>query len=135
LIAGIAFALKTLYPSCKVIGVQPKVSAPLAKSLKAHENIHVGKFKTIADALVASKLGKRPFAIIEKYIDDCILIEEEKIKMATRFMLENHKLVTEPAAALPIAAIFEGVLPNSNIVCIITGGNIDLLKYMNMVKE
>ncbi len=64
LIAGIAFVLKSLYPSCKIIGIQPSVSATLAKSLQAGSVVTVEKFKTLADALIATAVGEKPFAII-----------------------------------------------------------------------
>lgn len=132
LIAGIAYAIKSLHPTCKVIGVQPKVSGTLAKSLAAGKNVHVGKFKTLADALVASKLGDIPFEIIKDYVDGAILIDENKMKAITQFMLEQHKLVVEPAAALTIAAMSESSLPYDNIICILTGGNIDLKKFYDI---
>lgn len=135
LIAGIALAIKHYFPHCKIIGVQSTVSGTLKKSLQTGSIVNVGKFKTIADALVASTLGTIPFEIIKKYVDDALVIEEAKIKNATQFMLEQHKLVVEPAAALPIAALIDERVGSKNIVCVITGGNIDLPLFFSATKQ
>jgi threonine dehydratase len=124
LIAGIAFTLKTLYPDCKIIGVQSKANASLAKSLEAGKPINVGLIQTIADALVASSPGETPFPIIQKYIEKVILVEEKEIEQATHFMLEQHKLVVEPGGAVGIAALLSGQVTTPRCVCIISGGNI-----------
>lgn len=133
LIAGIAFVLKHLHPNCKIIGVQSNVSATLEKSLVAGQPVNVGKYKTIADALVASKLGDVPFEIISQYVDGAISVEEKQIASATRYMLEQHKLVVEPASAISIAALFAYEMQQQNVVCLITGGNIDLKNYNHVV--
>lgn len=128
LIAGIAFTLKTLHPHCKIIGVQSEANASLAKSLKAGKPVNVGQIHTIADALVASSPGEIAFAIIQKYVHDVILVSEEEIQSATRFMIEQHKLVVEPGGSVGIAALLAGKVTTQNCVCIISGGNIQLWK-------
>lgn len=126
LLAGIALTLKTLYPQCHVVGIQPKINASLAKSLHAGHCINVGAVKTIADALVAASPGEKPFQLIQRYVDDVILVEEDAIKSATQFFIEQHKLVVEPAGALPLAALHTGQIKAKTVVCIVSGGNIDL---------
>lgn len=133
LIAGISFVIKQLHPTCKIVGVQSKVSQSLEKSLSVGEPIYVGKYTTIADALVASKIGDIPFAIIKDNVDGAISIDEKHIAMATKYMLDQHKLVVEPASAIPIAAILTNNIAQQNIICILTGGNIDLKNYHHFV--
>lgn len=128
LIAGIALALKALHPSCKVIGVQSKANASLAKSLAAGKPVNVGLIQSVADALVASQPGDQPFEIIKEYVEKVILVEEKDIIDATRFMLEQHKLVVEPGGAVGIAALLSGQVTTSHCVCIISGGNIQVWK-------
>lgn len=128
LIAGIAFTLKKLHPTCKVIGVQPRVNSSLALSLKEGQCVNVGTVKTIADALVASSPGEIPFKIIQRCVDDVILIEEDEIKSATEFLIEQHKLVIEPSGALGVAALFAKKVAGDNVICIMSGGNINLWK-------
>jgi len=124
LLAGIAFTLKTLYPHCRIIGVQPEANASMAYSLKKGKCVNVGSVNTIADALVASEPGQKPFAIIREYVDDIILVTENDIRSATRYLIEEHKLVVETGGAVGIAAIFRGLVTAEKCVCIISGGNI-----------
>lgn len=126
LIAGIAFTVKTLYPKCKVIGVQPRANGSLSQSLQAGKCVNVGTVNTIADALVASMPGEVAFPIIRDYVDEVILVEEAEIKSATQFMIEQHKLVVEPAGATSIAALAGGKVTTANCVCVISGGNVSL---------
>lgn len=128
LISGIAFTLKTLFPKVKIIGIQPKANEAVIQSLKAGHCIDVGFVQSSADALTCSKPGELAFSLIQKYVDDVILIDETAIQTATRFMLEQHKLVAEPAGAISIAAIQSGQISAANCVCIISGGNVDLWK-------
>lgn len=126
LLAGIAFALKTLYPRCQVIGVQPAANASLAKSLQAGQCVNVGPVETIADALVASEPGQKPFALIREYVDDILLVQEKEIESATRYLIEHHKLVVETGGAVGIAALRSGKVTAEKCICIISGGNINL---------
>lgn len=126
LIAGIALGLKTLYPQCKMIGVQPKKNGSLAASLQLGKCVNVGSIQTIADALVASMPGEKPFTLIQKYVDDVVLVTEEEIELATQFLIEQHKFVVEPGGAVTIAALLTKKILTKNCICIISGGNINL---------
>ncbi len=128
LVAGIASAIKSLHPQCKVIGLQSVVCGSLLKSLKAKHLVNVPPFKTVADALVATEPGKLPFEIAKQYVDDVIVIEEEAILKATGYMIEEHKLVVEPASALTVAALLNHKISGQHVICIISGGNIPLWK-------
>ncbi len=128
LLAGIAMAIKTLHPHYHVIGLQSTACGSLLKSLRAGHCVNVGPFQTIADALVASEPGRHAFKIIQQYVDDVILVDEEDIKTATGFFIEQHKLVTEPAAALPLAALQTNKVAADKVICIVSGGNIALWK-------
>jgi threonine dehydratase len=127
LIAGISFTLKHLHSSCKIIGIQPKNNGSIAASLAAGKCVNIGPVKTIADALVASSPGEKAFSLIRDYVDDIILVEEDEIQSATRFLIEQHKLVVEPAGAIGMAALFSGKVHTENTVCVLSGGNIKLL--------
>ena len=126
LIAGIAFVLKTLYPTCKIIGVQPSNNGSLLKSFLAGECVNVGTTYSIADALTAAMPGQISFQFIKNYVDEVILVEEDEIQAATQFLIEEHKLVVEPGGAVSIAALAAGKVTTPESVCIISGGNISL---------
>ena len=126
LLAGIAFTLKTLHPTCKIIGIQPQNNNSLSQSFAAKKRINVGHVKTIADALGASTPGEKPFKIIMDYVDDVINVTEDEIQNATQLLIEQHKLVVEPGGATPVAALLANKVYGNQIVCITSGGNIQL---------
>ena len=128
LIAGIAFTLKSLHPQCKIIAVQPKSNTSLVQSLKSDKCITVENINSIADALTAASPGEIPFHLIRDFVDDVILLEEEEIQTATRFLIEEHKLVVEPGGAIAVGALLANKVTSENVVCIVSGGNIELLK-------
>lgn len=126
LLAGVAFALKKLHPNCKVIGIQPEENGSLLKSFQAKKRIASHKIHTIADALVASMPGEKPFKIILENVDNVINVTEKEIQIATKFLIEQHKLVVEPAGAITVAALLANKIHTSQVICIISGGNIHL---------
>lgn len=128
LIAGIALAIKTLHPACRIIGIQPKMNGSAFQSIQQGKCVNVGPVSTLADALIASMPGEKPFAIMQKYVDDILLVTEDEIASATEFLIEQHKLVVEPGAAVSIAALFAGKITTERCVCILSGGNINLWK-------
>lgn len=127
LIAGISFVIKTLYPKAKIIGVQPKNNGSLLKSFEAGHCVNVGTTDSIADALLAAMPGETSFTFIKNYVDEVILVEETEIQAATGFLIEEHKLVVEPGGAVCVAALATGKVTAPECVCIISGGNINLL--------
>jgi threonine dehydratase len=127
LLAGVAFALKNLHPSCKIIGIQPKNNGSMAESFNARKCVRASNPKpSIADALGAPIPGEIPFNIIRDYVDDVVLVTEEELQFATNFFLEQHKLVVEPSGASPVAALFANKIAAKNVICITSGGNIPL---------
>lgn len=123
LIAGIAFTLKKLNYACKIIGIQPQANTSLVESIKQGHCVTTVPGKTIADALKSSSPGVIDFSIIKDYVDDVLLVDEESIRAATQFFLDQHKLVVEPSGATPVAALFSKTISSKNIICITSGGN------------
>lgn len=129
LIAGIAYTLKTLQYRAKIIGVQPSANIALMQSLKENHLVKIPmKHTTIADALASPSVGAKNFPLIRDYVDDVFLVDEEAIQNATDFLIEQHKLVVEPSSAITVAALFSQQIATQNVVCILSGGNINLLK-------
>lgn len=128
LLAGIAFAVKSLNPKAEVYGVQPAGNRSMRASLKAGKPVDVGPVSSVADALIASKPGETGFELIQKYVDDVVSVPEEAIMPAVRSLAEMQKLVIEPGAVIPIVALSLGIIKSrkKNVVCIVSGGNVDL---------
>src|SRR5947207_5388162 len=95
LIGGIAVAIKESRPSVKVYGVEPVGAAVMRKSLDAGYPVRLDSMKTIADGLAAPMAGELTFAIVQKYVDDVVLVEEDEITSAMRELLFSAKLLAE----------------------------------------
>ena len=129
LISGTALAAKAMLPDCRVIAAEPAGADDAYRSFHAGELIPSVNPDTIADGLLTS-LGQRTFAIITDKADDIVTVSEEKIVEAMRLVWERMKIIIEPSAAVPLAAILEGkvVVKNKRTGIILSGGNIDLGK-------
>jgi threonine dehydratase len=126
LIAGIATAVKLSRPGCAVVGVQPEANGSMRRSLEAGQRVNVGPVRTVADALVASTPGERTFEIARERVDGVLLVSEEEILEAARFLAGRQKIIAEPGGAVGVAALLAGKVPASgtDVVCVISGGNV-----------
>jgi threonine dehydratase len=116
-------------PETKVIAVEPANADDAFRSFHAGRIIPSLNPDTIADGLLTS-LGTLTFAIIMKKLDDIITVSESSIIFAMRMIWERMKIIVEPSAAVPLAALVEGKIDFSGkrIGIILSGGNADLNK-------
>jgi threonine dehydratase len=127
LLAGTAVAAKSMRPKIKVIAVEPANADDAAQSFRAGRRLVTEKEFTIADGL-RTNVGEPNFAIIQRYVDDIVTVSEEAIVSAMRTMWETMKIIIEPSAAVPYAAILGGTvdIDGQRVGIILTGGNVDL---------
>jgi threonine dehydratase len=127
LAAGVGAAIKQLRPSVRVVGVQAEASAAVFHSLKAGHMVTVPDRPSIADGIAGNiDLKTITFPLIQKYLDDVVLVSENEIKSAMDHLMSREKLIAEGAAAAGVAAVVSGkVNANGPIVVILTGGNVD----------
>jgi len=128
MLAGVAAAVKELRPSVRVVGVQAEVSAAIYESLKAGRMVTIPDRPSIADGIQGNiDLNTITFPIIQKYVDDVVLVSEPAIHAAMRHLLYKEKLLTEGSAAAAFAAVSEGKVQSSGpIVAVLSGGNVDM---------
>lgn len=128
LLAGILTAIKQSKPKVKVIGVEPETANDTYLSLRNGKITSIEKSDTIADGLRASQPGYMTFPIIQKYIDDIVLVSDEEIKKAQFFVLERMKQLIEPSSAATVAAAMNRKLgvKDKDVVCVLSGGNVDI---------
>jgi len=126
LAAGIGSALKQLRPAVRVIGVQTEASAAIYHSLRAGHMVSVPDLPSIADGIAGNiDLQTITFPLIQKYVDDVVLVSENEIQAAMDHLLRREKLVAEGAAAAAMAvALYEKVRIDGSVVALITGGNV-----------
>ena len=130
IIAGIATAAKALNPNVKIIGVQTTNIPSMNESLKKGKVTSLfNAKKSIADGISVLTPGELTFDIAKDLVDEVILVDEDEIAEAMLFLMENQKVVSEGSGAVTTAAILSGKYKpeeNENVVCIVSGGNIDI---------
>ncbi|BFH73330.1 threonine ammonia-lyase [Sulfurisphaera javensis] len=129
LISGIAIAIKAKSPKTKIIGVQSSASPSLKVSKDLHRLVEIEPSFSIADGILVKSPSEITFNIIEELVDDIVLVDDEEIANAIVYLLERNKTLVEGAGAASLAALLSGkvrVSPNSKVVPILSGGNIDL---------
>ena len=135
LISGIALAVKSLKPEVKVIGVVPVGAMSMKISIDEGQVIRLGSVKTSAEGVAVKQPGNLTFAIAQKYVDEIITVSEKDIMEAVLLLLEKHKMIAETAGVVPLAGVRKRAKPGKNIVCLISGGNIDVVTISSIINQ
>jgi threonine dehydratase len=127
LLSGTAIAAKSMRPQIKVIAVEPANADDAAQSFRAGRRLVTKKKFTIADGL-RTNIGQPNFQIVQRCVDDIVTVSEEAIVSAMRAIWETMKIIIEPSAAVPYAAIQQSEIDvrGKRVGIILTGGNVDL---------
>nr|WP_091904462.1 threo-3-hydroxy-L-aspartate ammonia-lyase [Chitinasiproducens palmae] len=135
LLSGSALAARAMSPSCKVYGVEPEAGNDAQQSLRAGHIVHIDTPKTIADGAQTQHLGQITFPIIQRDVDDIFTVSDDALVDTMRFYAERMKIVVEPTGALSFAAVRAraDTLARKRIGVIISGGNVDLLRYASLL--
>lgn len=137
LISGIAYTAKTLNPRIKIYGVEA-TGAPSMKNALAHGKVEeLAAVSTIADGIAVKKPGDLTYEICSKYVDEIVTVSDDEISAAILALMEQHKLVTEGAGAVAVAAAMFGKidLAGKKSVCVLSGGNIDVTILSRVIKR
>lgn len=128
LISGIAYTIKSLNPNVKVYGVQASGAPSMLNSVHDGYIETLDSVRTIADGIAVKKPGSLTFDLVSKYVDDIVSVSDDEISAAILALMEQHKLVTEGAGAVAVAAAMFGKvdLEGKKAVCLLSGGNIDV---------
>lgn len=127
LLAGTAVAAKAVRPPIKIVAVEPAEAGDAAQSFRAGRLVPLASANTLADGL-RTNLGAPNFAILQRDVADVVTVSEAAIVAAMRMIWEAVKIVVEPSAAVPYAAILEHrvEVAGLRVGIILTGGNVDL---------
>ncbi|MGB6452160.1 MAG: pyridoxal-phosphate dependent enzyme, partial [Steroidobacteraceae bacterium] len=111
----------------RVVGAEPAAADDALRSLRAGRLITGGNPHTIADGL-RSSLSELTFALIQAHVDAIVTVSEDAIVRAMRLVWEIMKIVIEPSAAVPVAALLERTLGGEGrrVGVILSGGNVGL---------
>ena len=128
LASGVAMAVKTLNPRCKVYGVQAAGASSMSDSYHAKQILNCKTVRTFADGIAVKRPGELTFELCSKYLDDVVTVSDDEIAAAILTLMEGQKLIAEGAGATGLAAVLFGKLPikGKKVVCLVSGGNIDV---------
>ena len=137
LISGIAYTIKTINPQVKVYGVQAAGAPSMKNAVEHGEMEELPSVSTIADGIAVKKPGELTYDICSKYVDGIVTVTDDEISAAILALMEQHKLVTEGAGAVAVAAAMFGKvdLEGKKAVCVLSGGNIDVTILSRVIKR
>ena len=134
LITGVGSAIKALKPEVKIIGAEPETAAPAALSFKAGSPQVFKDWKhSFVDGAGGQSMFPRMWERMKPIVDDYIVVSLEETKKAMRLMAEKARIISEGAGALPLAAALTGKAGRGPIVAIVSGGNIDIEKFGELI--
>jgi len=127
LLGGIAAAVRQKRPGCRVIGVQPEANPSMRASIDAQQRTTVAAKPSVADALVVSKPGERGFRLTQQYVNDVVLVSDDQMIDAVRWLAVEAKVVAEAGGAAAVAAVRSQKVQAAGLpmICIISGGNVE----------
>ena len=134
LITGVGSAIKALKPEIKVWGVEPETAAPAALSFEKGSPQVFKDFKqSFVDGAGGQSMFPRMWERMKPVVNDYIVVTLDETKKAMRLMAEKARIISEGAGALPIAAALTGKAGKGPIVAIVSGGNIDMKKFFELI--
>jgi threonine dehydratase len=127
LLSGCAIAAKSVNPNIRIFGAEPEDANDTFLSFRAGRRIEIPPPKTLADGLRATCPGEITFPILRELAEDILLVSEEEIRSALKFLLARMKILVEPSGAVPAAAVLFRKLPArvGTVGVILSGGNVD----------
>ena len=135
LAAGVSALAKLLNPHVEVIGVEPIGAASMKASLEAGHVVTLPTATTIADGVAVKTPGDKIFPYVQKNVDRIITIDDSELVEAFLDVMERHKMVVENAGLLPVAALRHLGYEGRNVVCVLSGGNMDVITMASLVQH
>ena len=138
LIAGVAYTIKRINPNCRVYGVQAAGAPSMEKSIIDGEIETLSKVQTIADGIAVKTPGDLTYELVKQYVDGIFTVTDDEIALAILTLLEQQKLISEGAGAVPVAAVLAGKIPDiegKNVCCLVSGGNIDVTILSRVIER
>jgi threonine dehydratase len=138
LIGGIACAIKESKPSIRVIGVQTSRLPSMAEAHAAHHPVTIDAATTIADGIAVRRAGELTFPVVEKYVDEIVLVSEDEIASSILTLLEREKTLAEGAGATALAALLQqrtSLPAAAHTAVLVCGGNIDVTLLSRIIER
>jgi threonine dehydratase len=129
LISGVAMAVKALKPSVKIIGVESAGAPGMHDSVRSGHVVTLDRVDCIIDGLRVKRVGETTFEVVRQFVDEIVTLPDERMFEAMIWIMSHAKLVVEGAAAAPVAALLNGLVPSpegAKVACVLSGGNVNL---------
>jgi threonine dehydratase len=134
LITGVGSLLKALRPEIKIWGVEPETAAPMSLSFAAGSPQEFKEWKSsFVDGAGGQSVFPRMWERMKPVVDGSLVVSLEETRRAMRLMAEKARIISEGAGAMPLAAALTGKAGKGPIVCIVSGGNLDLKKFCELI--
>lgn len=135
LACGIAAAMRELRPACKLYAAEVETAAPLAASLEAGSPRQVVYQPSFVDGIGGRGVFPAMFERARTLLDGSLVVSLEQVAAALRLLAERNRVIAEGAGACPVACALAGLAGAGKVVCVVSGGNIDLAKLCAILNE
>ena len=135
LATGVSTLAKLLNPKIKVIGVEPAGANCLQESFAAGKVVTLDSVNTIADGTAVKTPGEKIYPYLRQNLDAIITVEDEDLVVCFLDMVENHKMIVENSGLLTVAAVKKLNVKGKKVVCILSGGNMDVITMSSVVQQ
>jgi len=137
-ISGICLAVKQIKADIQVIGVEAEGAASMSESIQRNKVLQLPSMNTFADGIAVGKPGELNFQIVKRLVDGIVVVSDEEMKSAVATLAREAKIVAEGAGAASVAALLFQKFPvkdGSSVVCVISGGNIDIGLFRSILES
>lgn len=135
LITGVSTLAKMLNPNVKVIGVEPSAAASMTAAVAAGEPVTLPSANTIADGTAVKCIGTQNLPYVMENVDQIVTVDDSELVGTFVDMVENHKMVVENSGLLSVAALKKLNLEGKKVVCVLSGGNMDVNTMVAMIQN
>ncbi|VAX11752.1 Threonine dehydratase biosynthetic [hydrothermal vent metagenome] len=139
LISGIAVWVKTHSPATRIIGVEPDDAPCMYEALAQGERVVLKQVGIFADGVAVRQVGKEPFRLAQKYVDEVVLVNTDEICAAIKDIFDDTRSITEPAGALAVAGMKKYVerekIQNKTLVAIDSGANMNFDRLRHVAER
>ena len=135
LAAGVATLAKMLNPKIRIIGVEPAEAASMLAALEAGHPVELPDANTIADGTAVKEVGELNFEYVQENVERIVTVEDDELIGVFLDMVENHKMIVENSGLLTVAALKQLDLRGKKVVCILSGGNMDVITMSSIVQH
>lgn len=135
LVCGVATLAKLLNPNIRVVGVEPTGANCMQESLRQGKIVSLSKVSTIADGTAVKTPGGNIFPHIQKNVDEIVTVDDHELIVNFLDVVENHKMVVENSGLLSVSALKQMDCKGKKVVCILSGGNMDVITMSSVVQH